>query len=138
MNMMKELLMKKMIPSPCSVFFFRVPRMLRTPYLSESTPYRRTANISGRAFRGLFAGFSCLDDPPKSGTLFNVPLSMIFKIFYNHVTGVQREGEREKEREREREKGTRMRSLRPQSAGEGELITIILYFHFIRRKFSPI
>ena len=41
--------------------------------LFESTPYLRTANISEPPFRGLFAGFSCLGDPPKSGKMLNVP-----------------------------------------------------------------
>ena len=38
-----------------------------------STPYLRTANISKPPFRGHFAGFSCLGDPPKSGKMLNVP-----------------------------------------------------------------
>ena len=55
-------------PPPHSVLF-RV-RICLYP-LFEKTP--STANISKPPFRGLFTGFSCLGDPPKSGTLLNVP-----------------------------------------------------------------
>ena len=43
------------------------------PSFSESTPYLRTAKISETPFCGLFAGFSGLGDPPKSGKMLNVP-----------------------------------------------------------------
>ena len=57
-------------PHPHSVLF-RV-RICLFP-LFESTPYLRTANISEPPFRGLFAGFSCLGDLPKSWKMLNVP-----------------------------------------------------------------
>ena len=56
-------------PPPHSVLF-RV-RICSFP-LFESTPYLRTANISKPPFRGLFAGFSYLGDPPKSWKMLNV------------------------------------------------------------------
>ena len=58
-------------PPPPHSELFRV-RICSYP-LFESTPYLRTANISEPPFRGLFAGFSCLGDPPKSGKMLNVP-----------------------------------------------------------------
>ena len=58
----------------------------------ESTPYLRTANISEPPFRGLFACFSCLGDPPKSGKMLNVP-----PLIRNNFSGVQRD-ERKKEK----------------------------------------
>ena len=39
----------------------------------KAPPYLRNAKISEPTFRGIFAGFSCLADPPESGTLLNVP-----------------------------------------------------------------
>ena len=57
-------------PPPHSVLF-RL-RICSFP-LFESTPYLRTANIFEPPFRGLFAGFSCLGDPPKYGKMLNVP-----------------------------------------------------------------
>ena len=53
-------------PAPHSVLF-RV-RICSYPFF-ECTPYLRTANISEPPFRGLFACFSCLGDPPKSGKM---------------------------------------------------------------------
>ena len=38
----------------------------------KAPPYLRTDNMTEPPFRGLFAGFSCLGDPPKSKTLLNV------------------------------------------------------------------
>ena len=58
-------------PPPNSVLF-RVHICLFPPF--ESTPpppYLRTDTISEPPFRGLFAGFSCLGDPPKSKKLLN-------------------------------------------------------------------
>ena len=60
-----------MPPGPPHSVLFRV-RICSYPFF-ESTPYLRTANISEPPFRGLFAGFSCLGDPPKSGKMLNVP-----------------------------------------------------------------
>ena len=45
-------------------------------------------------FRGLFAGFSCLGDPPKSKTLLNVPPIFYFITPFLNFSGVQRERER--------------------------------------------
>ena len=46
----------------------------------KAPPYLRTDKISEPPFRGLFAGFSCLGDRPKSKTLLNVPP---YILFYN-------------------------------------------------------
>ena len=59
------------LPRPPHSVLFRV-RVCLYP-LFEKTPYLSTANISEPPFRGLFTGFSCLGDPPKSGTLLNLP-----------------------------------------------------------------
>ena len=65
-------------PPPHSVLF-RVRICLFPPF--ESTPSLRTDKISEPPFRGLFAGFSCLGDPPKSKILLNVPP---YILFYNN------------------------------------------------------
>ena len=57
-------------------------------------PFERTDNISEPPFRGLFAGFSCLGDPPKSKTLLNVPPIFYFITPFLNFSGVQRERER--------------------------------------------
>ena len=63
----------------------------------KAPPYLRTDNISETPppFRGLFAGISCLGDPPKS----KIHCSMYSPIFYFitpflNFSGVQRERER--------------------------------------------
>ena len=60
----------------------------------KAPPYLRTDKISEPPFRGLFAGFSCLGDPPKSKTLLNVPLIFYFITPFFNFAGVQRERER--------------------------------------------
>ena len=60
----------------------------------KAPPYLRTDNISEPPFRGLFAGFSCLGDPPKSKTLLNLPPIFYFITPFLNFSGVQRERER--------------------------------------------
>ena len=60
----------------------------------KAPPYLRTDKISEPPFRGLFAGFSCLGDPPKSKTLLNVPPIFYFITPFLNFSGVQRERER--------------------------------------------
>ena len=145
-------------PPPHSVLF-RVRICLFPPF--ESTPYLRTDNISEPPFRGLFAGFSCLGDPPKSKTLLNVP-----PIFYFITPFLISQASKEREKEKPppfkkkspgeksntplfynsraglcRTKstplpeilGTRMRSLRPRSGGPGIYNTFQHYIslHFL-------
>ena len=78
-------------PPPHSVLF-RVRICSFPPF--ESTPYLRTDTISEPPFRGLFAGFSCLGDPPKSKTLLNLPPIFYFITPFLNFSGVQRERER--------------------------------------------
>ena len=113
----------------------------------KAPPYLRTDKISEPPFRGLFAGFSCLGDPPKSRTLLNVPPIFHFIIPFFYFSGVQRERERKttpiwKKSPGEKSNtplfynsraglcrtkstplpeilGTRMLSLRPRSGGGG-------------------
>ena len=47
---------------------------------------------------GLFTGFSCLKDPPKSRTLLNVPPLFYFITPFLNFSGVQREIERERKK----------------------------------------
>ena len=56
-------------PWPPHLVLFRVRVCLFPPF--KSTPYLRLAKKFEPPFRGLFTGFSCLGDPPKSGTLLN-------------------------------------------------------------------
>ena len=60
----------------------------------KAPPYLRTDKISDPPFRGLFAGFSCLGDPPRSKTLLNVPPIFYFITPFLNFSGVQRERER--------------------------------------------
>ena len=64
----------------------------------KAPPYLRTDKISEPPFRGLFAGFSCLKDPPKSRTLLNVPPIFYFITPFLNFSGVQREIERERKK----------------------------------------
>ena len=112
----------------------------------KAPPYLRTDKISEPPFLGLFAGFSCLGDPPKSRTLLNVPP---YISFYNPRLKFLRRPKRERKttpflKKSPGEKsntplfynsraglcrtkstplpeilGTRMRSLRPRSGGGG-------------------
>ena len=64
---------------------------LKAPHpLSEDCQHFRTP--LSRAFRGLFAGFSCLGDPLKSRKMLNEP-----PLIQNNFSGVQRD-ERKKEK----------------------------------------
>ena len=60
----------------------------------KAPPYLRTDKISEPPFRGLFAGFSCFGDPPKSKTLLNVLPYFYFITPFLNFSGVQRERER--------------------------------------------
>ena len=83
-------------PRPPHSILFRVRICLFPP--SESTPYLRTDKISEPLFRGLFAGFSCLGDPPKSKTLLNVPPIILFNFFYNPLFKFLRRPKRERKK----------------------------------------
>ena len=104
-------------PAPPHSVLFRV-RICSFP-LFESTPYLRTANISEPPFRGLFAGFSCLGDPPKSWKMVNVP-----PLIRNNFLGVQRD-------EREKEKNTPFLKKSP-----GEKSNTPLFLQFSGRTLS--
>ena len=114
----------------------------------KAPPYLRTDKISEPPFRGLFAGFSCLGDPPKSKTLLNVPHIFYFITpFFNFFRRPKKERKKNhplflKKSPGEKSNtplfynsraglcrtkstplpeilGTRMRSLRPWSGGGG-------------------
>ena len=61
----------------------------------KAPPYLRTDKISEPPFRGLFAGFSCLGDPPESKTLLNVPP---YILFYNPLFKFLRHPKRERKK----------------------------------------
>ena len=83
-------------PPPHSVLF-RGTHML-VPSLWKHPPILRTDKYSEPPFRGLFAGFSCLKDPPKSRTLLNVPPVFYLITPFLNFSGVQREIERERKK----------------------------------------
>ena len=64
----------------------------------KAPPYLRTDNMSEPPFRGLFAGFSCLGDPPKSKTLLNVPPIIFYFLFYNPLFKFLRRPKRERKK----------------------------------------
>ena len=132
-------------PPPHSVLF-RV-RIYACSLPLKAPPYLRTDKISEPPYRGLFAGFSCLGDPPKSKHCSMYPLYCIWEPPFAIL---QASKEREKEKpppfykKSPGEKsntplfynsraglcrtkstplpeilGTRMRSLRPRSGGGG-------------------
>ena len=79
-------------PAPHSVLF-RV-RISACSLPLKAPPYLRTDKISEPPFRGLFAGFSCLGDPPKSKTLLNIPPIFYCITPFLNFSGFQRVRER--------------------------------------------
>ena len=79
-------------PPPHSVLF-RVRICLFPPF--ESTPLSPDWQNSEPPFRGLFAGFSCLGDPPKSKTLLNITP---YILFYNPLFKFLRRPKRERKK----------------------------------------
>ena len=87
-------------PPPHSVLF-RVRICSFPPFESTPPPISGLTKFLNPPFHGLFAGFSCLGDPPKSKTLLNVPPIFYFITPFLNFSGIQREREREREREKE-------------------------------------
>ena len=115
-------------PRPPHSVLFRVRICAFPPF--ESTPLSPDWQNFWTPFHGLFAGFSCLGDPPKSKTLLNVP--PIF-ILYNPLFKFLRSRRASRERERKKHPFFK-RNLRVKSQIPPFFFFTILGPDFVARK----